>query len=99
MKTLTAFVAVVALLFPGSALTGPTKVGGDFDAKVNVKNVTQVGLGKTVKQRISAGSVECAQVKGDFKSDVKAKNITQVGLGKNVKQSIALGSVVGKGCQ
>lgn len=90
--------AAAAVFVAGSAIAAETKVGGNFESKVNVKNVTQVGLGKTVKQRISAGSVECAEVKGDFKSDVTAKNITQVGLGKTVKQSIALGSVVGKGC-
>ncbi len=90
--------AAVSALFAVPALAQQTKVGGNFESKVNVKNVTQVGLGKTVKQRISAGSVECAQVKGDFKSKVNAKNITQVGLGKNVKQSITLGAVVGKGC-
>ncbi len=96
MKSLIVFVAAVALLYPGSALTGP--VGGDFDATVNVKNVTQRGLGKNVKQRISAGSAECARVWGDFKSQVNAKHITQAGLGKNVKQSVALGSAVGKDC-
>ncbi len=91
-------IALVSALSAGSAMAAGTKVGGNFEAKVDVKNVTQVGLGKTVKQRISAASVECAEVKGDFKSTVSAKNITQVGLGKTVKQSITLGSVVGKGC-
>ncbi len=91
-------IALAAALFAGSAVAAPTKVGGNFEAKVNVKNVTQVGLGKTVKQRISAASVECAKVDGNFKSTVNAKNITQVGLGKTVKQSITLGSVVGRGC-
>ena len=90
-------IALVSALFAGSAMAA-TKVGGNFEAKVDVKNVTQVGLGKTVKQRISAASVECAEVKGNFKSTVSAKNITQVGLGKTVKQSITLGSVVGQGC-
>ncbi len=91
-------IALAAAVFAGSAVAGPTKVGGNFDATVDVKNVTQVGLGKTVKQRISAASVECAKIDGNFKSTVNAKNITQVGLGKTVKQSIALGSVVGRGC-
>ena len=98
MKTRAIILALAAALFAGSAIAGPAKVGGNFEAKVNVKNVTQVGLGKSVKQRISAASVECAEVKGDFKSTVNAKNITQVGLGKTVKQSITLGSVVGRGC-
>lgn len=99
MKGRTVVIAAVALLFAGSAVAGETKVGGDFESKVNVRNVTQVGLGKNVKQRISVGSVECAKVKGDFKSSVTARNITQVGLGKTVKQGITLGSLVGSGCQ
>lgn len=92
-------IGVFAAVLCGPVLaSGEAKVGGKFESNVKLKNVTQLGIGKKVKQRLSAGSVECATVEGDFKSTVEAKNVTQLGIGKSVNQSLALGSVVGSGC-
>ncbi len=53
----TALVTFAAALYAASSFAGEAKIGGNFEAKINVKNITQVGLGKNVKQSITLGSV------------------------------------------
>ncbi len=93
-----AMTIAAAVLFAGAGVAGETKIGGGFDGKVTAKNITQVGVGIKVKQRISASSVECARVAGDFKGRTNAGNLTQVGVGLSVNQKISLRSVTGRGC-
>jgi hypothetical protein len=68
-------------------------VGGDFESKVNLKAVTQIGIaGQSVKQKLMVGSSE-GKIGGNFKSEVNAGAVTQIGIaGKSVDQTLLLGS-------